>query len=85
MCIPIFDLLPLVLNNGTVDGEMWSQVALMPMVMKLIQLIGGHCMSSFVILSHSVKNVVKGQLWAEVTQVTIWGHMRVLPSMSQVI
>ena len=34
MCIPIFDLLPLILNSGTVDGEMWSYVALMPMVMK---------------------------------------------------
>ena len=32
-------------------------------------------MSSFVILSHSGKKLVKGQLWAEVTQVTIWGHM----------
>ena len=30
----IFDLLPLILNNGTVNGEMWSKVALMPMVMK---------------------------------------------------
>ena len=42
-------------------------------------------MSSFVILSHSGKKLVKGQLWAEVTQVTILGHMRVLPSMPQVI
>ena len=42
-------------------------------------------MSSFVILSHSGKKLVEGQLWAEVTQVTILGHMRVLPSMPQVI
>ena len=41
-------------------------------------------MSSFVILSHSGKKLVEGQLWAEVTQVTIWGHMRVLPNMPQV-
>ena len=34
MCFPIFDLLPLILNSGTVDGEMWSYVALMPVVMK---------------------------------------------------
>ena len=47
--------------------------------------IRGHCMSSFVTLSHSGEKLVKGQLWAEVTQVTIWGHMRVLPSMPQVI
>ena len=31
------------------------------------------------------KKLVEGELWAEVTHVTIWGHMRVLPSMSQVI
>ena len=30
-------------------------------------------MGSFVILSHSGKKLVEGQLWAEVT---IWGHMR---------
>ena len=41
-------------------------------------------MSSFVILSHSGKKLVEGQLWAEVTQVTIWGHMRVLPNIPQV-
>ena len=34
MCALIFDLLPLILNNGTVNGEMRSQVALMPVVMK---------------------------------------------------
>ena len=34
MCIPIFDLLPLILNSGTVDGEMWSLVTLMPVLMK---------------------------------------------------
>ena len=42
-------------------------------------------MSSFVILSHSGKKLVEGQLCTEVTQVTIWGHMKVLPSMPQVI
>ena len=31
------------------------------------------------------KKLVKGQLWTEVTHVTIWGHMKVLPSMCQVI
>ena len=45
----------------------------------------GDTMSSFVILSHSGKKLVKGELWAEVTQVMIWGHTRVLPSMSLVI
>ena len=34
MCVIIFDLLPLILNNGTVSGEMRSQAALMPMVIK---------------------------------------------------
>ena len=42
-------------------------------------------MSSFVILSHSGKKLVEGELWAEVTQVRIWGHMKFLPSMSWVI
>ena len=36
-------------------------------------------MSSFVILSHSGKKLVEGQLWAEVTQIMIWGHMNVFP------
>ena len=35
--------------------------------------------------SHIGKKLVEDELWAEVTHVTIWGHMRVLPSMSQVI
>ena len=42
-------------------------------------------MSSFVILSRSGKKLVEGQLWAEVTYVMIWGHMKVLPGMCQVI
>ena len=45
----------------------------------------GDTMSSFVILSHSGKNIIDCQLWAEVIHVVIWGHMRVLPSMSWVI
>ena len=39
-------------------------------------------MSSFVILSHNGKKLVEGQLWAEVTQVMIWGHVKVLPIVS---
>ena len=42
-------------------------------------------MSSFVILSHSGKKLVEGELWAEVTQVMIRGDTRVLPGMSLVI
>ena len=61
---------------------MLRQVPLMLMATKFIR---GHCMSSFVILSPSWKKLIEGQLWAEVTQVTIWGHMKVLPSMCQVI
>ena len=34
MCIVTLDLLPLILHNGTVSGEMGSQVASMPMVIK---------------------------------------------------
>ena len=31
------------------------------------------------------KKLVKGELWAEVTGVTIWGHIKILPGMCQVI
>ena len=34
MCWWIFDLLPLMWNNGTVNDEMRSEVALMPVVIK---------------------------------------------------
>ena len=53
----------------------------MPMVMKFGPTRRECCVSSFVILSHSGEKVVEGQLWAEVTQVMIWSHMKVLPSM----
>ena len=49
------------------------------------------CYTVRAILSHATvtghigKKFVKGQLWAEVTHVAIWGHMNVLPSISQVI
>ena len=31
------------------------------------------------------KKLVKGELWAEVTGVTIWDHIKILPGMCQVI
>ena len=31
------------------------------------------------------KKLVEGELWAEVTGVRIWGHMKILPGMCQVI
>ena len=31
------------------------------------------------------KKLVKGELWAEVTGVTIWGHIKILPGMCQVM
>ena len=34
MCVVIFDLLPTVLESGTVSGEIGSSVALMPVVIK---------------------------------------------------
>ena len=37
------------------------------------------------ILDYRGKKLVEGQLWAELTHVTIWGPMKVLPSMSQVM
>ena len=52
-------------------------MALMPVVMKFCDM-----QQIQVILA---RKLVEGELRAEVTHVTIWGHMRVLPSMSQVI
>ena len=31
------------------------------------------------------KKLVEGELWAEVTGVTIWGHIKILPGICQVI
>ena len=31
------------------------------------------------------EKLVEGELWAEVTVVTIWGHNKILPGMCQVI
>ena len=31
------------------------------------------------------EKLVEGELWAEVTGVTIWGHIKILPGMCQVI
>ena len=44
-------------------------------------------MSNFVTCSSYVSNSqkVEGELWAEVTGVTIWGHIKILPGMCQVI
>ena len=40
--------------------------------------LGDIVLMSFVILSHNGKKLVKGQLWAEVIQVMILGHVKVL-------
>ena len=76
----ISDLFPFIFDYGNVGHKMWCQVPLMPMVMKFVQLIRGRCVSSSVMLSRSGEKV-KGQLWAEVTQIMVWGHMKVLPNM----
>ena len=31
------------------------------------------------------EKLVEGELWAEVTSVRIWGHIKILPGMCQVI
>ena len=31
------------------------------------------------------EKLVEGELWAEVTGVTIWGHIKILPGICQVI
>ena len=51
-------------------------------------MIREHCMRNFVTCSSYNwywQKVCKGELWVEVTHVTIGGHMRVSPSMFQVI
>ena len=51
-------------------------------------MIRGNCEP---ILSHAAvmcqihEKLVEGELWAEVTGVTVWGHIKILPSMFQVI
>ena len=85
MYVIISDLFPFIFDWGNVAYEMWHWVPLIPVVMKFGPTHRGHCMSSFMILSHSGKKLVEGQLWADVTQVTIWGHIRLLTSMSPVI
>ena len=59
----------------------------MPVVIKFGPTLLGDIVQA--ILSHAAftghigKKLLKGQLWAEVTQITIWGHMKVLPNMCQ--
>ena len=36
-------------------------------------------------MSQIQEKLVKGELWAEVTGVTIWGHIKILPGICQVI
>ena len=60
----------------------------MPMVIKFGPVIREHCVSNLVTCSSYVLNsrkLVEGELWAEVTDVTIWGHIKILPGMCQVI
>ena len=86
MCAITFDLLPSILNNGTVNCKMGSQVVFMPVAIKFgLSLLGDTVraiLSHAAVTGHTCKKLVKGQLWVEVTHVTIHGHMNVLPSMS---
>ena len=64
-------------------------MALMPMLIKFGQTDQGTLHEQFCPMQQLYikfhKKLVEGQLWTAVTHVTIWGHMKVLPSMCQVI
>ena len=85
MCWWIFDLFLFIFDYDNMGHECGAGCQWCLWSWNLVQLIRGHCMSSFVILSHNEKKLVKGQLWAEVIQVMIWGHVKVLPIASWVI
>ena len=42
-------------------------------------------MSHAAVMCQIHKKLVEGELWAEVTGVTVWSHIKILPSMCQVI
>ena len=54
----------------------------------MAQVIREHCVNN---LSHSAvmcqihEKLVEGESWAEVTGVTVWGHIKILPGVCQVI
>ena len=43
------------------------------------------CYTHAAVMCQIHKKLVEGELWAEVTGVTIWGHIKILPGMCQVI
>ena len=42
-------------------------------------------MSHAAVMCQIYKKLVEGELWTAVTGVTIWGHIKILPGMCQVI
>ena len=42
-------------------------------------------MSHAAVMCQIHEKLVEGELWAEVTGVTVWGHIKILPGMCQVI
>ena len=42
-------------------------------------------MSHVAVMCQIHERLVEGEFWAEVTGVTIWGHIKILPCMCQVI
>ena len=48
-------------------------------------LIRGHFFAHVAVMCQIHKKLVEGELWAEVTGVTIWDHIKILPGMYQVI
>ena len=42
-------------------------------------------MSHLAVMYQIHEKLVEGELWVEVTGVTVWGHIKILPGMCQVI
>ena len=60
-------------------GHGMCRVPLMPMVMKFSLTHYGTLYEQFCDIESQWEKLVEGQLWAEVIQVMIWSHVKVLP------
>ena len=53
----------------------------------MAHVIRGHCeqFCHTAVMCQIHEKLVEGELWAEVIGVTIWGHIKILPGMCQII
>ena len=79
MCWQIFDLFLFIFDCDNMGHGMWCWVPLMPVVMKFGLTHEGTLYEQFCDIESQWEKVSLGKLWAEVIQVMIWGHVKVLP------